>query len=126
MTRDEYMAYDENDTPETRAAKHHQYYMQFVNLLRGSCASFCHSRGYTLEVIQHCLATDHALNNLPGAWNSGDYWLDAMDRWARMNAPSIAAINNQLNGTRTWCMADGACILKAYMRDIAQKETNHE
>ncbi len=121
MTRDEYMAYDEHDTSETRHAKHHAYYMQFVNLLRGSCASFCRCYNYTPEAIREYMTVDPALNNLKPR-----NWLSAMDGWARMNAPAIASINNRLNGTRTWCTADGACILKAYMRDIAQKEENHE
>jgi hypothetical protein len=109
MTSQEYMADSHNN--------HHTYYMQFANEMRSACQAFCSSNGYTASYLREKLAADVHLNNLkPG-------WLRAMDGWVSHYCSTIAAINHKLNGTRTYCLADGPCILKAYMRDMLEKET---
>lgn len=124
MTREEYMTYDESETRQDTEIRHQEYYMQFASALRDSCWVFCSSNGYTVEHIKKCFADDRHLNNLDGGEAHTTRWMRQMDAWIEQNKGRVASINFKLNGTRTFCIADGCCILKAYMIDMAGIDLN--
>jgi hypothetical protein len=115
MTYKEYMAYDDDSTNETRAAKHHAYYMQFADAMHYECKSFCLQHGYTPDYIRPKLAEDRHLNNLRIGW------MNVMDGWTLAYKLNICRLNKQLSGDHAYSLSDGVCILKAYMRDSAKE-----
>jgi len=119
MTREEYMTYGENEPKIAAEIRHQEYYMQFAKAMRSSCSIFCSMNGYTAEHIRRCFADDRHLNNLDGGEAHTTRLMRLMDAWIENNKGEVASINFRINGTRTYCKADGCCILKAYMIDMA-------
>lgn len=119
MTREEYMTYGENEPRIASEIRHQEYYMQFAKAMRSSCSQFCSMNGYTAEHIRECFAEDRHLNNLDRGLVHTRNWMKLMDAWIDQNKGEVASINFRINGTRTYCIADGCCILKAYMIDMA-------
>ena len=124
MTREEYMTYGENEPRIAAEIRHQEYYMQFANAMRSSCARFCSANKYTPEHIRKCFTDDRHLNNLDREEAHTTRWMRLMDAWIEQNKSEVASINFRLNGTRTYCIADGCCILKAYMIDMAGIDLN--
>ena len=63
---------------------------------------------------------DKHLNNLGDI--HGGRWLSAMDRWAQIHSSTIARIRKEIDGTPTYALSDGACILKTYADMILDDE----